>query len=291
MEIILASGIKILTGMSHFAMLLIGLVLAKYFFGLTTPFKFNLELTEKDNPAFGVGLAGYLLGSGIALSGAIYQSGVSLTEDAIAVSIIVLTTLILMRLSVIINDWAILHSFSINKELIEDRNVGTGFVVAGSSIATGWMLNGVFSGHSETLLIGIRDIAVYWALGQVILIIGGFLFQLITRYDIHKVIGDEDNMPAGISLCGFLVALGIITRSALVGATSQLGEEILVTSIFAIAGLIILVLTRVIVDKVFLPSSPLSKEVAVDRNPAAGAIAAVSFIVIAVIFTAAVNPH
>jgi len=45
------------------------------------------------------------------------------------------------------------------------------------------------------------------------------------------------------------------------------------------------------VDKVFLPSSPLSKEVAVDRNPAAGAIAAASFIIIAIMFAAAVNPH
>ena len=54
--------------------------------------------------------------------------------------------------------------------------------------------------------------------------------------------------------------------------------------------MVLLVLSRVIVDKVFLPESPLSKEVETDRNPAAGALAAASFIIIALLFTAAINP-
>jgi len=291
MEVIIDSFVKIVTGMPRFALLLIGLLIAKYFYDLTTPYKFSDELTEKDNPAFGVSLAGYLIGAGIALTGAIFGSSADLGSEIVGISVVIILTIILMRLSVIINDLAILYRFSITKELIQDRNVGTGFVVAGSCIATGWILNGVLSGHSENLLTGIRDIAIYWALGQVILIGGGVLFQLITRYDIHHVIGKEDNIPAGISFGGFIVALGIITRSALVGATSHLVEEILTTLVFAVSGMIILVLTRIIVDRLFLPNSPLSKEVVKDRNPAAGAIAAASFIVVAAIFAASVNPH
>jgi len=195
-----------------------------------------------------------------------------------------------MRISLFINDMAILHNFSIKKEISSDRNSGVGFVVAGTSIATGFMLNGVFSGYSDTFLIGLRDIVIYWIVGQVILIIGGFLFQMITKYDMHKVIGIDDNLPAGISFGGFLVALGMITRNALYGASSQIGEEIIVTLIFALAGMVLLVLSRIIVDKVFLPESPLSKEVETDRNPAAGALAAASFIIIAVLFSAAINP-
>ncbi len=293
MEVIVVSFVKVLSGMTQFAVLLVGLLLAKYLFDWTTSFKFNVELTEKDNPAFGVCLAGYLIGSGIALSGIAFNSSanVSMIENVVSISVVMVLTLILMRLSVVINDRAILHRFSVTKELIHDKNVGTGFVVAGSCIATGWMLNGVLSGESSSLLIGLRDMVVYWALGQVILIAGGFLFQLITRYDLHKVIGDEDNMPAGISFGGFLVALGIITHNALVGATSHLADEISTTLVFALSGMVILVLTRVIVDKLFLPNSPLSKEVVEDRNPAAGSIAAVSFIVVALMFVAAVNPH
>lgn len=291
MEVIITAALKILSGMPGFGVLLVGLILAKFFFDLTTSFKFSEQLTQKDNPAFGVCLSGYLIGSGIAISGAVFGSSAASAFDWAGISVSVITAIVLMRLSVVINDRAILYSFRINKELIEDRNVGTGFVVAGSCIATGWMLNGVLSGYSESLLTGLRDTVVYWALGQVFLILGGFLFQAITSYDYHKVIGDEDNMPAGLSFAGFLTAIGIITRNALYGASSQLWDEILVSLVFVIFGMIMLVLTRIIVDRIFLPNSPLSKEVAVDRNPAAGALAAASFIVIAVMFASAVNPH
>ncbi len=291
MEVVTATLIKILAGMPHLAILLVGLFLAKLFFQVTSRYKFSEELTAKDNPAFGVCLSGYLVGTGIALYGALFGATGILTEDAAGILVGVVAIIILMRLGVVVNDAAILFRFSIRKELSHDRNVGTGFVVAGSCIATGWMLNGVLSGVSTSLLTSIRDIVVYWALGQVILILGGILFQFITRYDVHKIIGGENNLPAGISFGGFLVALGIITRNALFGATSRLGEEILITIIFALVGMVLLTLTRIIADRVFLPGSPLSKEIAEDRNPAAGAIAAASFVVAALIFAAAVNPH
>ncbi|MBT7788752.1 MAG: DUF350 domain-containing protein [Calditrichaeota bacterium] len=289
MEVITATLVEILSNMLNFGILVLGLVISKYFFQLTSSYKFNAELTEKDNPAFGVALAGYLIGSGIALSGAVFGTENTLEAELIRDVGIVLI-IILMRLSLAINDMAILHSFSISKEISKDRNSGVGFVVAGSSIATGFMLYGVFSGYSDSFMIGLRDIVIYWIVGQVILIIGGFLFQTITKYDMHKVIGIDDNLPAGISFGGFLVALGMITKNALHGASSQIGEEIIVTIIFALVGMVILVLSRVIVDKVFLPESPLSKEVETDRNPAAGALAAASFIVIAILFSAAINP-
>lgn len=289
MQVINATLVEILSNMLNFGILVFGLIISKYFFQLTSSYKFNSELTEKDNPAFGVALAGYLIGSGIALSGAVFGTENTL-EAELTRDVGIVLIIVLMRLSLFINDVAILRKFSISKEITEDRNTGVGFVVAGSSIATGFMLNGVFSGYSDTFFIGLRDIVIYWTVGQVILIVGGFLFQAITKYDMHKVIGIDDNLPAGISFCGFLVALGMITRNALYGASSQIGEEIIVTFIFALFGMVLLVLSRVIVDKVFLPESPLSKEVETDRNPAAGALAAASFIIIALLFTAAINP-
>jgi uncharacterized membrane protein YjfL (UPF0719 family) len=265
---------EILTKMPNFGLLLVGLILSKYFFDMTTKYKFDTELTENDNPAFGVALAGYLFGSGIALSGAVFGVGFSLTEDAIHIAIMSVLIIVLMRVSVIINDLAILYKFSISKELIEDKNVGTGFVLAGGSIATGCMLNGALR-----------------TIGQVILILGGLLFQAITRYDIHKVIGEDNNLAAGLSFGGFLAAQGIIIRNALYGASSNIVDEIIITSVFAVFGVIILIATRIIVDRVFLPKSPLSKEIAVDRNAAAGTMAAASFIIVAIIFAASISPN
>ena len=291
MQIMIDSVTEILAKMPNFGFLLIGLILSKYFFDLTTKFKFDTELTENDNPAFGVALAGYLFGSGIALSGAVFGAGISLKEDAVHIAIMSVMVIFLMRVSVLINDWAILYKFSISKELIEDKNVGTGFVLAGGSIATGCMLNGALSGQSETFAAGLIDIIIFWSIGQVILMVGGIIFQAITHYDIHEVIGKDHNLAAGLSFGGFLTAQGVIIRNALYGASSNIAEEVIITGVFAVFGIILLIITRIIVDRVFLPKSPLSKEIAVDRNAAAGAMAAASFIIVAIIFAASVSPN
>lgn len=290
MEILVEAVKKIMEMIPNFGLLLIGIILSKFFFDLTTKFKFDRELTENDNPAFGVALAGYLFGSGIGLSGAVFGAGYSLVGDAIHIAAMSIIVMLLMRISVLINDGAILHKFSISKELIEDKNIGTGFVLAGSSIATGCMLNGVLSGQSESFASSLIDIVIFWSIGQVILITGGVVFQLITKYDIHKVIGTDDNLAAGLGFGGFLTALGIIVNNALYGASSNLVDEVIITTVFALFGIFILIVTRIIVDRVFLPKSPLSKEISEDRNPAAGAMAAASFIIVAIIFAASVNP-
>ena len=158
------------------------------------------------------------------------------------------------------------------------------------SIATGLMLSGVLSGTSGSLMLLIRDVMIYWAAGQLILIIDGLVFQAITRYDVHKSIEDDANPAVGISFGSFLVAQGLITRTALTGAGSDLGRELLITAVIAGSGLILLLVGRVIADKVFLPHGALSQEVAEHKNTAAAVIAAAAFLVIAILFSTAANP-
>ena len=64
----------------------------------------------------------------------------------------------------------------------------------------------------------------------------------------------------------------------------------LITAVIAICGLILLVIGRVIADRVFLPRAALSDEVRAKRNTAA-AIAAASFIVVALIYSGAADPN
>ncbi len=291
MEIVTLSISRILNGMPHFALLLIGLFLAKLFFKMTSSFDFDNELTEKDNPAFGVYLSGYLLGAGFALTGALFNSGLSFIADMQNAAFGIIATILLMRFSLFINHKIILSKFSVSKEISTDKNSGTGFVVAGGAIATGLMLNGMLSGSSDSWWLAFRDVAVYYCIGQILLIIGGVLFQWMTTYDVHEIIEHDDNLPAGISFGGFLIAIGIIVRNSLIGAGSNLGEELVITVIFAIVGMLLLIPTHVIVDKILLPASPLPKEIKEDKNPAAGAIAAGSFIIVALIYAAAVNLH
>ena len=187
-----------------------------------------------------------------------------------------------MRISVWISDKCILYKFKVEKELIEDRNAGTGFVVAGSCIATGLMLCGVLSGESASTGEMIRDIVLYWAIGQILLVIGAKFYTLVTRYDVHKVIEDDDNVSAGLCFGAYLLAQGVIAYGSLNGASGAIINEMIITTVAGIFGMILLVTSSVVVDKAFLPKSCLVKEIVEDQNIAAGATVAAIFVTVGI---------
>lgn len=274
----------------YFAAGIVLVFLGKLFYNLTTRYDIDRHLTTERNSAVGVSFAGYLVGLAFAVSATLRGTTGDLLGELAGIVITGVLSIILLRLSMIINDHFVLFTFKVGKEVADEQNVGTGYVVGGMSIATGLMLSGVMDGTSSSLLGLVRDVVIYWAAGQVILIIDGLVFQAITRYDVHRAIEDDANPAVGISFGAFLAAQGLITRTALAGAGSDLGRELIITAVIAGSGLILLLVGRVIADKVFLPHGVLSQEVAEHKNTAAAAVAAGAFLVISILFNAAANP-
>ncbi len=264
--------------------------LGKLFYNLTTHYDIDRHLTRERNNAVAVSFGGYLIGLALAISTTLLGTTSDLLAELSGIVITGLMAIMLLRVSMMINDRFVLFTFKVSTEIGDEKNVGTGYVVGGMSIATGLMLSGVLSGTSGGLLLLIRDVMIYWAAGQLILIIDGLVFQAITRYDVHKSIEDDANPAVGISFGSFLIAQGLITRTALTGAGSDLGRELLITAVIAASGLVLLLIGRVIADKVFLPHGVLSQEVAEHKNTAAAVIAATAFLVIAILFSSAANP-
>ncbi len=289
MDAILVTGEKTLASMPYFAAIAVILFVGKLVFDKTTKYHVDEELTIKDNKAFGTTLALYFVGLAVALSGLRFSAGANPIDDLMSIAVYGAMTLGLVRLSILINNKLILPQFDVHKEIIEDRNVGTAFVVGGGCVATGLTISGALSGESASAWMGIVDLLYYFVLGQVLLVAGGLLFQFITAYDVHHVIEHDDNLAAGLSFGGYLVSIGIIMRVALKGAGSNLFVETLTTVILAVFGVALLVFARVIVDKVLLPMNPLSQEISVDRNIGAGAVAAASFISVALVYATAIG--
>ncbi len=261
------------------------LYLGKYVFDWTTPrIEDDRELTERDNPAFGVLFTGYILALAFAIAGSFFTFSPSILVNVVNIATSGAAGIVLLRLGMFIGDKVILYSFSVEREIVEDRNVGAGFAVAGLLIASGLMIEGVMSGESASYLLMLRDIGVYWAIGQVFLVVGGLLYQVLARYDVRKTIEDDDNTAAGVGMGGYFVAVGIIMKASLTGTTSNLGPEILVTLAVGIAGLIILILARFVTDWVLLPRGILADEVARQKNVAAGSVAAIGYIGVAILF-------
>ena len=241
----------------------------------TTSYSVREELVEKDNVALGVAMAGYYFGLIMAIGGTLSGPSQGLENDLIDIGIYGLLAIILLNLSRLVNDGVILHGFKIRDELIDDQNAGTGAVIAASYIATGLVIFGAVSGEIG----GIVTTVIFWALGQVALVLAGLVYELITPYSIHDEI-EKDNVAAGVAFAGALVGIGIIVFHASAGNFISWTVNLQDFAIEVVAGLILLPIVRFISDVILLPGQKLTDEIANQEHPnlAAGFIEATSYV-------------
>ena len=267
----------LLFAVDAFPLMLAGLILliaARWLFFWTTPLASDKEIVDHQNGAVGVVLAGYMLSVGLALTGALYGRGQGVVwETALEMLAQGAVVVVLLLLSIWINDKVILRSFSVVQEIREDRNLGAAFCVAGSCLASGLVLNGALSGYSLDFWSGLRDIGLYWLVGQALLALAGWVYHRLARYDVHHVIEYDDNAAAGLGFGGFLLALGIVVRASLVGAgKAPLVAELLSTLCMGLLGLLLLAAINSLTTRFVLPSANYEEEVEMKRNLAAAAV-------------------
>ena len=241
----------------------------------TTSYSVREELVEKDNVALGVAMAGYYFGLVMAIGGTLSGPSQGLENDLIDIGIYGLLAIILLNLSRLVNDGLILHGFKIRDELIDDQNAGTGAVIAASYIATGLVIFGAVSGEIG----GIMTTVIFWALGQVALVLAGLVYEWITPYSIHDEI-EKDNVAAGVAFAGALVGIGVIVFHASAGNFISWEVNLQDFAIEVVAGLILLPIVRFISDVILLPGQKLTNEIANQEHPnlGAGFIEATSYV-------------
>jgi uncharacterized membrane protein YjfL (UPF0719 family) len=242
---------------------------------LNRKFALREELLEKDNFALSLAVTGYYLGMIFALGGILMGPSAGLVDDLIDILFYGLISIILLNLSNVINNKVILYKFDNVKEIIKDRNAGTGIIEAANHIAIGLIIYGAISGEGGDLITA----AVFWILGQIFLILAGLIYNWITPFDIHEQI-ENDNVAVGVAFAGMLIALGNIIR---IGASGDfVSWQVNLTQFlgFVIFGLILLPVIRLITDKILLPGARLTDELASQENPnvGAGVIEAFSYI-------------
>ena len=248
----------------------------KLVYDWTTPsYKIREELVEKDNLALAVALVGYLLGLVLAIGGVMSGPSQGLDIDLIDIMIYGPLAIVLLNLSRIVNDRLILHGFSIRDEIIRDHNVGTGAVVCASYVATGLVIYGAVSG----VLGGVVTTVVFWALGQVALVLAGLVYNVITPYSIHDEI-ERDNVAAGVGFAGALVGIGIVVQHAAAGDFISWAMSLQEFGLEVVVGLVVLPVVRVVTDLVLLPGRRLTDEIVNQEHPnlGAGFIEALSYV-------------
>ncbi len=245
--------------------------LSKLILGLFLPFDVDEELTEKDNPAIGVAVAGYLAGVVIVfLGGAMGSESAAISEVESAGVVLgtmgivfgyALTGVVLLNVGRMILDKAVLPKFCMIKEITEDRNVGAGAVECGSYISTGLVVGGSLYGEGG----GFLTMLVFFVVGQVTLILFAKCYQWTTKYDFHKEI-EGNNVAAGMAFCFNLIAMGVILLKAVGG--DYLGIEDSFERYYGavLPGFVMLFLAHKASDFFLLSKSSLTHEIVNDRN-------------------------
>jgi uncharacterized membrane protein YjfL (UPF0719 family) len=266
---------------------LIIFIIGKIAYKLIHP-KINIqqELVDKDNFAFILSYVGYFAALIIVIGGTIVGESYDFATDILLIFVYGILGIALLLVAAWISNKLILTKFDLKKEIIADKNEGSGIIEAAIYIANGLILYGALIGESETLLSGITTFLIYWIIGNFVLIVASKIFTSWMSYDIHTEI-ENDNVAAGISFSGAILAIGIITMNAILDPFVNWTTTLVDISLQTVLGCILLPVIRLFADKILLPGRKLTDEIVNQEKPniGAGLIEAFAYVAAAILIT------
>lgn len=255
----------------------------KKVYDLLTPYNLNEQLVKVDNKAVALSFTGYMFGLGIILLGVLKGESASnnLYRDLLDTVIWGAIGIVLLQISRVVNDKILLSRFDNVKELVEDRNIGTGAVEAGTFIGVAFLIMAAISGEDTGFMEGIASTLIFFVCGLAGFILFGKLYQKITRFDLHAEI-EKGNASAGVAFGMTLVAVGLLLSDFIMKSDSIPGF-----AVWFVLSAFLLIVCRYLIDKIILPGQLLDEEISKDQNWGAALLEGGMAIMIAVLMAAA----
>ncbi len=261
-------------GLVYVALGLVVLALAKFARDVVTRHRIDEEVVGKRNLAVALRLSGYLLGVILVFLGAVYENfaltvsdgglgfNQAFGEDLMRVFLYSLAGIVALNLVRPLVDRVVLHKFNVEKEIIEEQNLGTGAAEFGMNVAAGLLIAGAIAGggvgsEAETALIALA----FFGLGLVVLVLFALFYELTTPFDIHDEI-EKNNTAVGIAFGGNLIAIGLVALKALFGNFIGWQQGITEFVVFAVIGFALLYVLRLLIDLILLPRTRVSAQLA-----------------------------
>ena len=238
------------------------------------------EIAESQNLAVSLRRAGLYLGVAIGMLGALSGGGGDFVADLLEMALEGASVVIFLFVGQSITDRVVVPGIR-NAEALRDGNVAVGLVELGISVATGLIAYGSFVGEGGGLLSAV----VFFALGQLALILLAIAYERITPY--HVLDGVRSgNVAAGLMLGGMLLAFGFILNASLSGSFVGWVEDLTSFAASAAMGITLLLLLQWPIDRIFLPGTTLQNEIETSPNPAAVAVAVSVKVALAIVISA-----
>jgi uncharacterized membrane protein YjfL (UPF0719 family) len=269
----------------HVVLIVIVLALAKLALNVLSPYSTDQELTTRDNPAFGVAIAGYYAATVIIYLAAAGMAPLPLNNGSRAVFLALAVDLLWALAGIVVLngsrwllDRALATGVRNDIEIAKHRNVAAGAVEGSAYVASATVLAGAIRQPGGTIW---TTIALF-LLGQLALIGMAHAYSRWRGYDVAGEIR-SGNLSAGLAFGMTLVALSLLMLKAIAGDFVDWRLNLSYFAFDAVAGWLLLMLLRWITDMTLLPHARVKDEIVRDRNVNAGMIEGVLAIGIAAV--------
>jgi uncharacterized membrane protein YjfL (UPF0719 family) len=255
--------------LAHVVLGMIVLVAAKLLKGVLSPYKTDEELTAKDNPAFGLTVAGYYIAVTAIYIGAMRPApvdqgtAVALQELGLNFGWTIAGVLALSASRFVMNAGLITGGRCSDE--VRARNVAAGAVECCVYIASGLILAGALHGQGGTAVTAL----VLFIVSQAALILAGRLYQMWAGYSVSREIC-SGNLAAGTAFGLTLVALSLLMFKAASGPFIDWATTLSFFAFDAVAGFAMLMVLRWLTDLALMPNARIDEEIVRDRNVNAG---------------------
>jgi len=242
------------------------------------PFDEEKAMLLESNLAVGLRKSGICLGLFLALAGVLSGKSPKIMADLWNFLQATIMIVILLFITFEINKRIILRKVN-NDEAVAKGNVAVGAVEFSTFVGTGIIMNGAFTGEGG----GLFAAGVFFALGQIALVIVFYLEAAISRRNIQEEIEIKGNIAEGVDVAGILIAISIILRASIIGPFTGWIPGLEGFGIYLALGILALFVFKVLAQKMFMPKVSYADEMDKQRNEAVAILAACIQISVAVL--------
>jgi len=142
---------------------------------------------------------------------------------------------------------------------------------------------------------------VYVGMGLVILVLAKLAQDLVTPYKIGEQLSHKDNAALAVSITGYYLGIVIVFLGALyepigsaavvdgLGFTREYWEDVLSVAIYSLAGIVVLNVARILVDRFVLYKFSTEKEIITDQNAGTGAVEFGVFVAVSLVIAGSIS--
>ncbi len=157
----------------------------------------------------------------------------------------------------------------------------------------------MFDAFTDTLELFPRGL-VYVGMGLVVLGIGKLVQELLTPYRINDQLRTKDNVALALSITGYYLGIVIVFLGAVyqpfalivdegLGFTTDYWQDVLEVFLTSLAGIAVLNVARVAVDKLVLYQFSTAKEIIEDQNAGTGVVEAGIYVAVSLVIAGSVS--